>query len=107
MPRRRTHAVVGTAIGGAAGLLTANTLPEQHKAVHVAFALLGGFVGGQLPDAIEPALSPNHRGAFHSVGALSLTGFAWLANWQADCHARANGCDDRVGDMRLTEVQRS
>ena len=107
MPRRRTHTVVGTALGGAAGLITASRLPEEHRPIHVAFALFGGFVGGQLPDVIEPALSPNHRGAFHSVGALGLTGFTWLANWQADCHARAKGCDERAGGTHLTDAQRS
>ena len=107
MPRRRTHTVVGTALGGAAGLLTASGLPEEQRAIHVAFAAFGGFIGGQLPDVIEPALSPNHRGAFHSVGALGLTGLAWLADWQGDCHARANGCDARAGAAHLTEAQKS
>ena len=75
--------------------------------MHIAFALLGGFVGGQLPDVIEPAASPNHRGAFHSVGALGLTGSAWFADWQANCHARAKGCEERAAAPYLTDAERS
>jgi len=32
------------------------------------FAAIGGVVFGCLPDILEPALTPCHRGLFHSVG---------------------------------------
>ena len=34
-------------------------------------ALIGG-IGGTLPDLIEPATTPHHRGAFHSVAVGGL-----------------------------------
>ena len=46
--------------------------------VKTAFSALVGGAGGVLPDLIEPANNPHHRGAFHSVGAGGLLASAHL-----------------------------
>lgn len=32
-----------------------------------------GAIGGLIPDQLEPATNPNHRGPFHSWGMMGLT----------------------------------
>lgn len=39
---------------------------------HVGLGVIGGAIGGQLPDLIEPATSPHHRRSFHSATALTV-----------------------------------
>lgn len=31
--------------------------------------VVGGIIGGLVPDRLEPPVDPNHRGTFHSVGS--------------------------------------
>jgi membrane-bound metal-dependent hydrolase YbcI (DUF457 family) len=51
----------------------------------LAAALLAGQLGS-LPDLLEPALHPNHRGFFHSVTCLALVGYALyrLYRWEPE-----------------------
>jgi len=44
--------------------------------------VVGGFAG-ILPDIIEPATNPNHRGFFHSVAMLKILAYARARTWQA------------------------
>jgi len=41
-----------------------------------------GGIGGILPDVIEPATNPGHRGLFHSVIAAVIVVSALCAMWQ-------------------------
>jgi membrane-bound metal-dependent hydrolase YbcI (DUF457 family) len=96
MPNRPTHLAVGTVSGLAAGILTSRSLPQKHQLLHVTFAGIGGSIGALAPDTLEPPISPNHRGVFHSVAAAGSIGAAQLAGWQADCHLAAAFCDTRA-----------
>ena len=96
MPRKSTHLTAGSASGAVVGLLTCRSLPQEHQLVHVAFATIGGALGGLAPDVLEPAISPNHRSLFHSLAAGGGIGAAALAEWQADCHRAAAACDTRA-----------
>lgn len=67
MPNGNTHRKLGAVAGGAAALYYAREEPLRGAVVEVIGGLAGGFVGGMLPDRLDPPTSPNHRGAFHSV----------------------------------------
>ncbi len=41
----------------------------------------GGFVGSMIPDVLEPAIHPNHRGLAHSVAAGGGVGFQTVQWW--------------------------
>lgn len=63
----KTHrAFSAFASGGAAFLLSKNETPENRVIETIGGALVG-YPLGTLPDLIEPATSPRHRGPFHSV----------------------------------------
>lgn len=96
MPRRPTHLAAGLVAGAIAGLATSSRLPSEHQTIHIVFATIGGVLGGIAPDIIEPATSPGHRGAFHSLLMAGGATAAWRADWLADCHGRATTCDARA-----------
>ena len=96
MSKRQTHVRVGLAgttmilLGIVALGLKDSSLPvlagasqALHLAVGIGIALACGWVGARLPDWIEPARSPHHRGFWHSktlatallvVSTLIITG---------------------------------
>ena len=67
MPRRLEHTYSGAlaALGHAA--LSTRDLPASRAFAEAIGQAIGGGLGGQLPDRIEPATHPNHRGFAHSV----------------------------------------
>lgn len=96
MPNQATHEVVGAASGAAFTLLRVSDAPTPHAFAEVLGGAVGGWVGGLLPDVLEPATTPNHRKLAHSVvvgGALTL---ARLAEWQAACRTEARSCVARA-----------
>lgn len=70
----RAHKVIGAGAGTAVGLAKVIRDREQYDKLEgtgiVAVAAAGGMIGGMLPDILEPATSPNHRGVAHSFLAL-------------------------------------
>lgn len=107
MPNRRVHVTAGAIAGIGAGLATARELPQEHQFIHVAFATLGGVVGSMLPDMIEPATSPSHRGAFHSLLAAGGLTAAAAADWSARCHKRAAECDAKAAGCQIDSPERN
>lgn len=79
MPRFKEHAVIGTTVGALFSLVTQSSRqagePYSIDPMHVSACALAGFLGGCVPDVVEPAnrmVGPNHRGAFHSFWLLAL-----------------------------------
>ncbi len=73
MPNGPVH--VGT--GGLVGAFTAAALASEQDNGDGAF-IGGGLVGalaGPLPDALEPALNPNHRGICHGWACAALIAY--------------------------------
>lgn len=91
MPRARTHRVVGTIGGGAWAAITAPEICGPDFAVTVVGGCAGGAFGSLLPDWIEPATSPRHRGPAHSWLTLGAVSLAKVNKWQRECHERAEG----------------
>lgn len=77
MPSRNTHAVAG----GLASLpltVLMSTLIGRHLTLgEFAATIVSAVMGSIMPDVVEPARSPNHRGLLHSL--LALAGLAALA----------------------------
>lgn len=96
MPNRQTHVVVGTVTGLAASAISSSDLDAQHRWIECAAGALGGAIGGLMPDALEPAVSPNHRSLFHSLAAAGVLSAATMAKWQATCRLRAESCEGRA-----------
>lgn len=76
MPNAMTHGRIGAVSGLAATFLIPDDLPPDARLTVCAAALVGGHVGGGIPDLIEPALHAWHRAFFHSAAAG--TGVIWL-----------------------------
>jgi hypothetical protein len=72
MPDGTVHQGVGVLCGvGAAWAVSADQVPVV-RLLRAAAGALGGLHGGQMPDLLEPAISPLHRAIAHD--ALTLFG---------------------------------
>jgi membrane-bound metal-dependent hydrolase YbcI (DUF457 family) len=107
MPNRNAHLIGGGVAGLAAGLYATRALPEHQRGIEIVSAVVGGLIGGVLPDVLEPATSPNHRAEFHSLVMGMGVGAAATAEWQARCRARALECDGRAALLVEGSPERS
>jgi membrane-bound metal-dependent hydrolase YbcI (DUF457 family) len=107
MPRKPAHVAAGLAAGIGAGFATARHLPDEDQFLHVAFAGIGGAVGGLAPDWLEPGSNPNHRNVFHSLLAAGGITAAALADWQSSCHRASAECLSRAQLAPLGSSERS
>ena len=93
MPNGKAHAMVGSLSGGAGALCLASADANGCPVVETVGGLIGGYVGGKLPDWLEPSLgNPRHRSHCHSWAALGIDGGAaakWLVALQTDLRNRA------------------
>lgn len=91
MPNRRTHKNAGIAVGAITATVCSYKLPSHLRAAEIAGGAFGGFIGGILPDIIEPATSPNHRGMAHSylagIGGGTLL-VSRMTSWQESVRNR-------------------
>lgn len=93
MPKYPVHAFLGVASGAAYSVAVQAQRSPQGGAdfdpVHTGVCAFAGYLGGCLPDKLEPAdraTGPNHRGALHSVWLLvfALRGAYRLANMNVE-----------------------
>jgi hypothetical protein len=90
----KTHRLVGAGTGAVVAGFRAKQQKDHHWWAEVAGGALGGYVGGQLPDLLEPAISSWHRDVAHSCtagGAIIAMGNA-LAAFEAACRENAEKC---------------
>ena len=64
-----THRLVGAGTGAVVAGFRAKQQKDHHWWGEVACGALGGYVGGQLHDLLEPAISSWHRDVAHSCTA--------------------------------------
>lgn len=69
MPGRQTHVAVGILAGGGFAAYRAREQEQLSTFLEAVGGAIGGYIGGRLPDIIEPALWPGHRQFVHSVAA--------------------------------------
>lgn len=101
MPGAKQHFVAAACVGLAASVLK-QTLQRQFDPARqfdwaelAAFGVAGGLIG-LVPDLIEPAVTPDHRGFFHSV---SFGAGLWYATHGP--HSRRWEGDSRVAARTL------
>lgn len=81
MPDRRQHRRDGAVMGGLVGFFSALNKTQTPALADVLTQVLVGIgigaAGARLPDVLEPANTPDHRGCFHSAEiAMALTPIA-------------------------------
>jgi LexA-binding, inner membrane-associated putative hydrolase len=90
----KTHKLVGEGFGAGVAGFRAKQQRNHHYVVEVVGGALGGYVGGQLPDILEPAISSWHRDIAHSCtagGGILALGNA-LAAIESACRENAQKC---------------
>lgn len=110
MPNRAEHTRVGVAVGAFFALVFAEqqTQGDSNPLAEVIGGSLGGWLGGIMPDILEPGTSSYHRDFAHSL-ALAGTSvrYAQMAEWQAACRSRAALCDTQARSLVVASSQRS
>ena len=78
--------------GTGAAVLTSKDQPTPCRFLEAAGGALGGYLGGKLPDILEPATSSWHRSTAHSFSAAAMvgTGLAKVDIFQNYCRQRAD-----------------
>lgn len=85
MPNFKTHLATGILAGAAVALLQENwrcARNESHR-IDLLKIAMGGVIGGAtscVADILEPAVNPNHRRFFHSLGFACLVLYLWNQN---------------------------
>lgn len=92
MPNKKTHVTVGTIVGGGHAAYKAWGQEPYQIFLEALGGALGGYVGGRVPDIIDPPTSPRHRSIGHGVipnGIVSAICYKNLGNWQNSLRSRA------------------
>ena len=81
MPNFKQHALIGTVAGVGFNVLNYYVKKQHNPEVRfdlkeLLFCAVTGCIAASLPDLIEPATNPNHRGFFHSI-VVGIT-IPWL-----------------------------
>ncbi len=111
MANGRDHEKAGTVAGGVLALLRSDPADEPWKRLLEGFggAVAGRFVGGPLPDLLEPAIHGWHRDVAHSVAVgagIVHVGSAALSNWEQHCRASAEHYASQARDLSATPAAR-
>lgn len=73
MPGARTHRWLGAGAGVVWSIATTQIDDPSDQLWFALGAAGGGALGGMIPDAFEPATSPNHREFFHAIIPSTVT----------------------------------
>ena len=76
MANRTEHGVAGALAALAAYVLWKKSRGESLTLFGTMGSLLSGSAISSVPDEIEPATNPNHRGTFHSLTLATVIGLA-------------------------------
>jgi membrane-bound metal-dependent hydrolase YbcI (DUF457 family) len=90
-----THKLAGTGSGLIFAAYRAKGQSPGDWIVEVAGGAIGGYVGGILPDILEPAISSWHRGTAHSYvsgATLAACIYRTLSDWETACRGQAQNC---------------
>ena len=96
MPNRAAHAILGGILGVGAYLAYEKLNGQELSLAGIIGTGLVGAGAAALPDVLEPAVDPNHRGFFHSWAALGVLASAVVAG------VRSPGLPDEVKPVVLS-----
>lgn len=92
---RTAHVNAGVACGAVTSIALACDDDRADVFLEMLGGAIGGWLGGRLPDLLEPATNPDHRAIFHSLtvgGGGNALAFSKLPQLQADLRERARQC---------------
>ncbi len=91
MPNFSTHCKAGFFAGAGCGLIFALKEQKHNENInwlkmleYTLLGALGGLAGSALPDILEPAIHPNHRGMAHSAVVGSGIFIKAIKSWTAN-----------------------
>lgn len=99
MPNRDLHRPTGAILGLGASLLLATHARSSRPGLEALAGAVGGWIGGALPDWIDPAHSPNHRSTGHSLlgaGSALVFSVVRLRLWQCWFRRQAEAAQSRA-----------
>jgi membrane-bound metal-dependent hydrolase YbcI (DUF457 family) len=74
MANRDEHDALGAIVGMVSVAVSASAAGRSPSFPELLGGAIGGVAGARLPDFLEPATNPHHRGPVHSVAAVAATG---------------------------------
>ncbi len=98
MSNRQTHVTIGTLAGCGVAAYRAREQEPLNMLLEVIGGSLGGYIGGRLPDVIEPASYPGHLQLAHSAATSTVIGigsYKLLEKWEELCRSKTE-CYRRV-----------
>lgn len=98
MPKRDVHVNTGMVCGAGLAMICAQNQKPEQFIIETLGGIAGGYIGGRLPDIIEPATSPRHRDSAHSIaagGGIIKFGNIQLCEWQQACREKATEAQER------------
>ncbi|MDP8233602.1 MAG: metal-dependent hydrolase [Candidatus Saelkia tenebricola] len=75
MARRNEHIVIGACAGGIIYSVYCWVADKEWSLKKFSQSLGLGALAGMLPDLMEPAINPNHRAFFHSLGFSAVVSY--------------------------------
>jgi hypothetical protein len=100
MSDRSTHKLAGVGSGAAFAAYRAKDQSFESLLVEVAGGAIGGYLGGILPDILEPAISSWHRSVAHSyISGGAIRGFG-----QRDVLRVGNGLSGQCRNCRALRM---
>jgi len=94
MANGKEHREIALVVGAAAAFCCASDAPRDNAIVETIGGALGGYVGGVLPDVIDPPIHPGHRSLGHGVLPVGATAKYYVENvraWQEELRRLARG----------------
>lgn len=88
MPSAGTHAKFGAIAGGVTYIGMCKVYEHQPNIGELAVCVVASILAAAVPDLLEPAFTPNHRGLAHSLTTLTLISGLLAQHFCAD-HERA------------------
>lgn len=95
MSDHSTHKLAGIGSGAVFAAYRAKHQSFESLLAEVGGGAIGGYLGGILPDVLEPAISSWHRSAAHSYisgGTVLASAKAMLSTWEMACRNNAENC---------------
>ena len=92
MSNRDIHWMAGAAAGGGYAAYLTWEQPTEDVVAETAGGLIGGAIGGLLPDWIDAPTSPRHRAEAHSIAILGTGGYFLrdlIPSWQSSLRCQA------------------
>lgn len=112
MPNGSFHKGLGALAGAATSACLSSDRQGLDRLAEVVGGLVGGWIGGAMPDIIDPAISPRHRCVGHAVAPAGLVAISYASNlvgWQTWLRRYADhfiaeaeaSCDEAVRSNKL------